>query len=67
MKSFNSFQLAAMFVATPFVISWLSEASFRWHGAAFWAALIFYVVQFGFVWFSLYDSMRKDGPWDWEP
>ena len=47
MKLFNSFQIVTAFVAWPFLISWISEASFRGAGVAFYAACALYVVAFG--------------------
>ncbi len=46
---FNSFQITALFAAFPFLIGWLFNAEFQWHSAAAWAALVAYVVYFGFM------------------
>ena len=43
---FNAFQIVIAFVAWPFLIQWLNEATFRGAGAAFWAAIVCYVVAF---------------------
>ena len=57
MKLFNSFQLVAAFVAMPFLIMWLQDATFRGAAAAFYAAAALYVVAFasmvGSVWHLL--------------
>jgi hypothetical protein len=45
-KVFNSFQIVAAFVAWPFLISWLTDATFRGSQVAFYAACALYVVAF---------------------
>lgn len=49
LKAFNSFQIVAAFVAWPFLISWLSTASFQGATAAFYAACALYCIAFGFM------------------
>lgn len=64
MRLFNSFQLVAVFAVLPFVVSWLSESTMKYANAAFWAVLIVYVLAALGMWRSVYDSSRKDGPFD---
>lgn len=46
MAVFNAFQVVAAFVAWPFLVSYLSDATFRGASVAFYAACAFYVVAF---------------------
>lgn len=46
MRLFNSFQVVAAFVAWPYLINWLTEASFRGANVAFYSACALYVVAF---------------------
>ena len=47
LKIFNSFQIVAAFVAWPFLISYLSGATFQGATSAFYAACALYVIAFG--------------------
>ena len=47
MRLFNSFQVVAAFVAWPFGIAWLGDATFAGYMAAYYAACALYVVAFG--------------------
>lgn len=49
MKTFNAFQLVILLVIWPHLIQWLSTAEFRGNGAAFWSAIVIYVVQIGYT------------------
>lgn len=62
MKIFFSAQIAAGFLATPFLIGWLSQATFPYAGAAFWAAILAAVVEYGLVTAAIYTATEK---WDW--
>jgi glucan phosphoethanolaminetransferase (alkaline phosphatase superfamily) len=66
MKLFNSFQIVGVYAAAPFGIGWLAQnpTAFPQATAAFWAALALYVLATFCLTFSVYDTMRKDGPWD---
>lgn len=46
MRTFNAFQITAAFVAWPFFIAWIEQATFRGAAVAFWSAIAFYVVAF---------------------
>jgi hypothetical protein len=61
MKVFNSFQIVGAFVGWPFLISWLSDATFRGAGIAFYSACAFYVVAFFAMVAAVYTSIEK---WD---
>lgn len=65
MRLFNSFQFVAIFAAMPFLVAYLFDATFRFAGAAFWAALAVYVIQAIITWISVYDSARDNGPFGW--
>lgn len=56
MRLFNSFQIVAAFVAWPFLVNWLQDASFRGASAAFYAACALYVVAFGAMVACVYDA-----------
>lgn len=45
MRYFNSLQLVILFVAWPFIIHWLADATFRGSAVAFYSACALYVVQ----------------------
>ena len=59
MRLFNSFQITAAFVAWPFLVSWLQDATFRGALVAFYAACAFYVVAFAAMVASVYRSMEE--------
>lgn len=61
MKAFNSIQLVAFFAGTPFLISWLSEATFKFSSAAMWGASLGYVALFLFIWAAVYHGIDKLG------
>lgn len=46
MRLFNSFQIVAAFVTWPYLINWLTDASFRGASVAFYSACALYVVAF---------------------
>jgi len=60
MRLFNAFQLTVAFVAWPFLITWLAEAQFKGATAAFYAACACYVLAFGFMLMSVYQSLGGD-------
>ena len=57
MRLFNAFQIVAAFVAWPFLIHWLSDASFRGAPVAFYASCALYVVAFFVMVGCVYDSI----------
>lgn len=59
MKLFNSFQIVAAFVAWPFFIQWLSDATFRGASAAFFASCALYVIAFGAMVSSVYFNVSR--------
>lgn len=46
MKVFNSFQIVSAFIAWPYLVNFLSDATFRGAGVAFYSACAVYVVAF---------------------
>jgi hypothetical protein len=60
MIAFNAFQIVAAFVAWPFLVAWLSDATFKGAGVAFFAACALYVVAFAFMVSSVYSTMRNE-------
>lgn len=59
MRLFNSFQIVGAFVAWPFLISWLTDQTFRGSGVAFYSACALYVVAFASMVGSVYTSISK--------
>ncbi len=57
-RAFNAFQIVAAFVATPFGIAWLSDATFKGASVAFYAACAAYVVAFFGMVASVFTSME---------
>lgn len=47
MKLFNSFQIVVAFVAFPYLVDYLSDATFRGAGVAFYSACVCYLIAFG--------------------
>lgn len=60
MQAFNSFQIVAAFVAWPFLIAWLQDATFRGAPVAFYAACALYVVAFFAMVFCVYEKLGKE-------
>lgn len=60
MRAFNSFQIVAAFVAWPFLIAWLQDATFRGAPVAFYAACALYVVAFFAMVFCVYKKLGKE-------
>jgi len=60
MRIFNSFQIVAAFVAWPYLVAWLSDATFRGAGAAFYGSCALYVVAVIMMVASTYDSIGKE-------
>jgi len=46
LRVFNAFQIVAAFVAWPFLVSFLSDATFRGAQVAFYAAIVLYLAAF---------------------
>lgn len=61
MRLFNSFQIVGAFVAWPFLIQWLSDAGFRGAGAAFYSAIVLYIVAFFAMVASVYFNLSERG------
>jgi len=59
MKLFNAFQCVVLYAALPFIISWLDGAEFRWAGAAFWSAIVVYVISSFCMVASVYHSFEE--------
>lgn len=60
MRLFNSFQLVAAYVAWPFGIQMLADASFRGSAGALFAACAGYVVATGFMVAAVYMATEKE-------
>jgi hypothetical protein len=63
MRLFNSFQITAAFVGWPYLVSWLSDATFRGAPIAFYSAGALYVVAFFFMTASVYNSIDPKNDW----
>ena len=59
MKLFNSFQATLMFVAWPFLISWLGDQNFRGASVAYTAACFAYFVGFCCITGCVYYTMSE--------
>ncbi len=59
MKLFNSFQSVGAFVAWPFLVSWLSDATFRGAQVAFYASCGLYVIAFFLMVVCVYRTIDK--------
>lgn len=60
MKLFNAFQITGAFVAMPFLIAYLSDATFRAANVAFFACCGLYVVAFMGMVMSVYAAISGD-------
>ena len=60
MRVFNSLQITAAFVAWPFLIAWISDASFRGADVAFYAAIALYLIAFGAMVACVYRCIGND-------
>lgn len=60
MRIFNSFQLVAIFIGWPFLISWLHSATFSFSQVAFYGAAALYVVMVGFAVGMAHEFIGKD-------
>lgn len=60
LRIFNSFQIVAAFVAWPFLIAWLQDATFRGAPVAFYASCALYIVAFFAMVACVYDKLGKD-------
>jgi len=63
MRLFNSLQIAIIFAAWPFIISWIADAEFKGATAAFYAACGAYIVAFFCMVGCVYDTLGKDKWW----
>lgn len=57
---FNAIQITALFALLPFAVQWVSEATFKGAGAAFWVLIAGYLVSFGFTVAAWYEFMEKN-------
>lgn len=57
---FNAIQITVVFSLMPFFIQWVSDATFKGAGAAFWILIATYVVGFGFTVAAWYEFMEKN-------
>lgn len=60
MRAFNAFQLVVAFVAWPYGIQWLSEATFRGAPVAFYSACVGYAIAAWFMAFAVYNTIGDD-------
>jgi hypothetical protein len=59
-RAFNSFQIVTLFAAMPFIIQWIGGASFTGASAAFWIAIVAYVILFGWLCVAMFDFCHND-------
>lgn len=60
LKFFNSLQIVSVFAAGPYIIQWLSTATFPAHTAAFWTGIIGYVAMFALMIGCVFSSITRD-------
>lgn len=58
-RAFNAFQLVTLFAAMPYIVGWLHSNPFPFSIAAFWTALVVYVVLFIVMCFGMADLIEK--------
>jgi len=63
MRLFNSFQIVAAFIGWPFFIDWLTAATFRGAGVAFYSSCALYVVAFFAMVHCVYFAAGKEDYW----
>ena len=64
MRGFNSVQIVLLFALMPFLMSWVLSATFYAHTVVFWIMVVAYVISFFSMVYAVYDTFRRDGPWD---
>jgi hypothetical protein len=60
-RAFNAFQIVTLFAAMPFIIQWLGTAAFVGATAAFWIAIVAYLVLFGWLCVAMFDFQYGEG------
>jgi ABC-type nitrate/sulfonate/bicarbonate transport system permease component len=58
MAIFNAFQIVTLFASMPFIIGWLGGSPFPYSVAAFWIAIVVYIVMFVAMVASVADSLH---------
>jgi hypothetical protein len=62
---FNAFQFLVLLLSMPFIIAWMHDASFPFASAAFWVAVVTFVVMSVTTWLSLAESFEPDKNKSW--
>lgn len=60
LKMFNSLQIVAVFVAWPFLIGWLSNATFQGAFVAFLTACVLYLLGFFAIVGCVYAAIERE-------
>jgi hypothetical protein len=60
MRAFNAFQIVALFAAWPHIIGWLGTKPFPYSTAAFWIAIVAYIVGFAGMVFMTFDGIKDN-------
>ena len=56
LKAFNAFQIVTLFAAMPFLVGYLGRKPFAYSEAAFWVAIVAYVILYGWHIFAMHES-----------
>lgn len=56
MRFFNALQCVILYAILPFVLSWVSEETFKGASAAFWVGVAIYVVATFYLIWAVYLS-----------
>lgn len=59
MRVFNSFQIVAGLMLSPFGVAWLSDQTFKGAGVAFWVAIILTLAMFIMTWMAVFAGISK--------
>ncbi len=65
MKTINSIQLVAVFIAWPYLINWLDTAQFSGAPAAYYAACVIYFISFVIMVICVRAALADDGILNW--
>lgn len=58
MRVINSVQLMMIYIAMPYVITWVKDQDFYGHGVAFWVLVAVYVISSIAMTGMLYDNLK---------
>ena len=59
-RAFNAFQLVTLFAGMPYLVGWLNTNPFPYSPAAFWTAIVAYLVLFVVMCVGVFDLTEKN-------